>query len=140
MADARFGWMLGTMRTTIERMAPAGFMTPLHTRDEDESYRVLEGAVTFFAGDAVVNAAPGDVVDVPRGVARALRADSAGTRWLVYTRVSELDRFVDFGRAVSAPLGDPKAGWPSPEEQSSLAAIARANAIELLGPPGALPA
>ena len=114
-------------------------MSPLHTRDEDESYRVTRGKLTFFVGGEVVTAAPGDVVDVPRGTARAVRADAAGSRWLVCTQVAELDRFVDFGRAVSRPLADPGAGWPSSEEQSSLAAIAGANGIELLGPPGAVP-
>jgi hypothetical protein len=57
----------------------------------------------------------------------------------VLTRVASLERFEDFGRAVSRPLDAPAHGWPSPEEEYSLAAIGRANGIELLGPPGALP-
>jgi hypothetical protein len=132
--------MLCSMRTAIERTAPPGSMSPLHTRGEDERYRVLGGELTVFVGDEVVRAAPGDMVDIPRGVARAVRADTDCARWLVFTQVAELDRFVDFGRAVSEPLSKPDAGWPSPEEESSLAAIARANGIELLGPPGAVPA
>jgi hypothetical protein len=34
------------MRATIERSAPEAFMSPLHTRDEDESYRVIRGRLT----------------------------------------------------------------------------------------------
>ncbi len=128
------------MRTMIERTAPKGSMFPLHTRDEDESYRVLAGAVTFFVGDKQVTGSPGDVIDAPRRVARTVRAESDGARWLVMTNVRELERFADFGRAVCWPLAEPEKGWPSAEEQSSLAAIAAANGIELLGPPGALPA
>ena len=63
---------------------------------------------------------------------------SSEARWLVLTHVRSLERFIDFGRAVSAPL--PAAyGWPSPEERAVVAAIAAANGIELLGAPGALP-
>jgi hypothetical protein len=41
---------------------------------------------------------------------------------------------------VSAPAQEPEAGWPSPHEVAAVEAIAKANGIELLGPPGALPA
>ena len=128
------------MRTMIERTAVQGHMTPLHTRDVDESYRVLRGEVTFFVGGKRITARPGDVVDAPSGAARTMRAESAEARWLVTTRVSSLERYADFGRAVCAPLEDPYGGWPSPEEEYSLAAIAAANGIELIAPPGALPA
>jgi hypothetical protein len=62
-----------------------------------------------------------------------------GARWLVVTHVCSLQSFTDFGRAVSRPLGDPSAGWPSDEERAAVAALGAANGIELLGPPGALP-
>jgi Cupin domain len=131
--------MLVFMRTMIQRSALRGQMAPLHVRDEDESYRVLRGEVTFFVGHKQITARPGDVVDAPRGVGRTLRAES-DSGWLVTTSVSSLERFAEFGRAVCAPLADPYSGWPSPDEESSLAAIAATNGIELIAPPGALPA
>jgi hypothetical protein len=140
MASGPRGWMLSVMRTMIERTAPRGHMAPLHTRDVDESYRVLRGEVTFFVGAKRITARPGDVVDAPSGAARTMRAESAEARWLVTTRVSSLERYADFGRAVCEPLADPYAGWPSLDEEDSLAAIAAANGIELIAPPGALPA
>jgi hypothetical protein len=79
------------------------------------------------------------VVVAPAGVARTFRVGSEGTRWLVLTQVRCLDRFADFGRAVSAPLDDPCASWPSADEQAAVESLAAANGIELLGPPGALP-
>ena len=91
-------------------------MTPLHTRDEDESYRVLEGAVTFFVGDEQVTGQPGDVIEAPRGVARTLRTETSGARWLVMTNIKELERFADFGLAICRPLAEPEKGWPSVEE------------------------
>jgi mannose-6-phosphate isomerase-like protein (cupin superfamily) len=124
----------------VERSAPLGAMAPLHRRDEDETYRILEGEITFYVGGDVVCARQGDIVVAPAGVAHTFRADSADARWLVLTRVSSLERFLDFGRAVSPPLAAPESGWPSPSEAAAVAALAEPNGIELLGPPGALPA
>jgi len=124
----------GRQVAMIERSAPQESMPPLYRRDEDETYRVLEGEVEFFVGADAVLARRGDVVVAPRGVARSFRVSSETARWLVLTRVSSLDRFVDFGRAVAA------AARTASPEPPGLAAIAAANGIELLGPPGALPA
>ena len=38
-----------------------------------------------------------------------------------------------------APAQEDEPDWPSPSELGAVAAIARENGIELLGPPGALP-
>lgn len=131
----------GAQALMLERSAPAGFMAPLHRSAERETYRVLAGEVTFHVGDEVVAARAGDVVVATAGAARTFHVDSEdGARWLVATRVRSVERFVDFGRAVSAPLANPSAGWPSAREETAVAAIAAANGIELLGPPGALPA
>src|SRR3954467_4306347 len=124
----------------VERSARLGVMAPLLRRDEAETYRVLEGEVVFFVGQDVVWAAAGDVVVAPAGVERTFRVDSpGGARWFVVPHVRSLERFPDFGRAVSRPHADPAAGWPSEHERSAVASIAAANGIELLGPPGALP-
>ena len=123
----------------VERRAPEGFMPPLVRRGEDETYRVTEGEVLFFIGSDMVWAEAGDVVVAPRDVPHTFRSGRGGARWLVLTRVASLERFIDFGRAVSIPLGTPAAGWPSADERATVAAIGAANGIELLGPPGALP-
>jgi mannose-6-phosphate isomerase-like protein (cupin superfamily) len=124
----------------LERSAPEGHMPPLVRRDEKETYRVLSGEVVFFIGNDMVWAGPGDVVVAPAGVARTFRVASEGACWLVLTHVRSLDRFNDFGRAVARPLPDPCSGWPSEDEQAALVPLAAANGMELLGPPGALPA
>jgi mannose-6-phosphate isomerase-like protein (cupin superfamily) len=119
-----------------ERRAARGRMPPLHTRDEGEAYRVTRGIVTFFVGGETVSAGPGDIVVAPAGVERTLRVESDRATWLVLTHVRSLARFEDWGRAVSEPV---VGGWPSLEEVATVASIARANGIELVGPPGALP-
>ena len=123
----------------VERSARRGHMAPLLRRSEPETYRVLEGEVVFFVGHDMVWAGPGDLVVAPADVPRTFRVASAEARWLVLTEVRSLERFNDFGRAVSPPLSDPAAGWPSEHEHATVRAIAAENGIELLGPPGALP-
>ena len=122
--------------TVIERTAPGGSMPPLHTRDRDESYLVLEGEVEFHVGSEVVRAHAGEAVVAPRGVERTFHVRSERARWLVLTAVQCPARYADFLRAVARP----EAGrWPSPEEHASLTALAAANGIAILGPPGSLP-
>jgi mannose-6-phosphate isomerase-like protein (cupin superfamily) len=129
----------GAIPAIVERAAAAGQMAPLVRRDEAEAYRVVEGEVTFFVDGEVVEAEPGDVVVAAAGAARTFRVESESARWTVVTRVASLERFLDFGRAVSEALDPPSLEWPSPSEQAVVAAIGAENGIELLGPPGALP-
>ena len=123
----------------IERSALYGAMPPLSKRDEAETYRVLEGEVQFFIDDEVVPAGPGDVVVAPAGAERTFRVESEDARWLVLTRVTSLEAFLDFNRAVVEPIAVPISGWPSLEEEIALSSIGAANGIKLLGPPGVLP-
>src|SRR3954451_20405020 len=123
----------------VERSAPEGAMAPLYSRDEAETYRVLEGEVRFFIDDDEVPASPGDVVVAASGAERTFRVESDDARWLVLTRVTSLERFLDFNHAVSEPLAVPVSGWPSAEEETALSAMGAANGIKLLGPPGVLP-
>ena len=145
------GWFVERVATTalrssgpagalVEREASRrGVMPPLHARTEDETYHVLAGEVTFFVGDETVLARAGDVVVAPSGVAHTFRVESDGARWLVLTRLVSVARFEDFGRALAEPLDDVESGWPSADEEATLAGIACVNGISLLGPPGMLP-
>jgi mannose-6-phosphate isomerase-like protein (cupin superfamily) len=120
----------------VERHATGpGVMPPLHRRDEDESYHVLEGSLTFFVEDEVRPAAAGEVVVAPRGARRTFRVESRRARWVVLTRAGSPSRFEDFGRALACPAG----GWSSEDEAARVAALGAPNGIEVLGPPGSLP-
>ena len=125
----------------VERSARSGVMAPLTVRDEDETYRVVEGRVTFFVGDEVVRASAGEVVVAPAGVPRTFSAGPRGARWLVVTRVASLQRFEEFGRALARPISGTLAGaWHGSESAATVAAIGAPNGIDVLGPPGLLPA
>ena len=120
----------------IERVAARrGLMPPLHRRDEEETYHVLEGTLTFYVGGEVLRARRGDHVVAAPGAHRTFRVESERARWLVVTRVCSLERFEDFSRALAERVP----AWPSPEEAAAVAAIGAPNGIEVLGPPGALP-
>ena len=120
------------------RAVAHGAMPPLHTRAEDETYHVLEGEISFYVGRETTHARPGDLVIAPSGVPRTFRVTSAQARWLVLTSVRSLARYEDFARAVVPPNAD--RDWSTPEDAAAVAAIAAANGIEVLGPPGMLPA
>ena len=123
----------------IERGAPQGAMPPLSRRDEAETYRVLEGEVLFFIDDEVVPAAPGDVVVAAAGAERTFRVVSEDARWLVLTRVTSLERFLDFNRAIPEVVAVPLSWSPTGEDFAAISSVAAANGIEMLGPPGMLP-
>src|SRR3712207_5118720 len=82
--------------TLIELTLPEGHMTPLHVHDEDGSHYVLDGRVTFFVGDDVVEVQRGSTVLAPRGIPHTFRVDSPGARMLVTGA-----RFEEFVRAAS---------------------------------------
>ena len=84
---AAAGGLADGRTTVVERSAVGGSMPPLHTRDRDESYLVLEGEVVFHVGGETVAAAAGDAVVAPRGAERTFRVVSERARWLVLTVV-----------------------------------------------------
>ena len=84
-------WFLGTlviMKATgeqtggafglIDNLMPAGFASPYHMhRNEDESFYVVEGEMTFYVGEERVKAERGAFVYGPRGVPHGFEVDGA---------------------------------------------------------------
>jgi mannose-6-phosphate isomerase-like protein (cupin superfamily) len=119
--DGRFGLVEMTE-------IPAGSMPPLHIHHEhDEGFFVLEGSVTLFVPGAQVELGVGDFYVAPRGVPHTYRVGDADARWLTTSSPAGFERFVAGVAALATP--DPE----------SVAAVAAANDIEILGPPGMLP-
>ena len=150
--DTRTLWFIDTLATikvsrydgeglvsVIDCVVPPNAMPALHVHDEDETFHMLEGSATFYAGDAVIDAAAGDTVLAPQNVPHVYRAGPEGARWLVITWPG---RFENFVRAMSRPAETPTlppAVEPSEELIRSLGETAAANGIDILGPPGMLP-
>ena len=140
-----FFGMLVTMKATaeqtggrfllIEEVAPRGTATPLHVHPEDdESFYVLEGEMTFYLEDGQpIPATAGSFVHIPKGyVPHAFQVESETARFLVLTRPPH-ERFI---RAAAEPaqartLPPPEA----PVDMEKVMSAARANGIEMIGPP-----
>jgi quercetin dioxygenase-like cupin family protein len=114
--------------SVLELTAPRGSMPPLHAHAEDETYYVLEGAVTFYKGDATVRLSAGDSLLAPRDVPHTFVAESDTLRMLVVSGGS-------FERLVRASAGRPF----SRADRAALATLAAEQEIVILGPPGTLP-
>jgi mannose-6-phosphate isomerase-like protein (cupin superfamily) len=128
----------GTLALIDER-GRRGDMPPLHVhRRDDETFYVLEGELRLFVADEQIVLGPGQAAYAPRDVPHTYRVESDEARWLVITAPAGFDNFV---REVSedAPADEmPPHGRPV--DPAVLAQAAAKVGIEILGPPGALPA
>jgi quercetin dioxygenase-like cupin family protein len=140
-------WFLGTLATIrvdgesvgdryslIEFVFPKGASPPVHTHPQDESYIVLEGALTIQAGDDRFALVPGGVAAVPRGVPHTFRVETESAHVLVLSTPAGLERMV---RDASVPAAAPRLPpdgtlRPTPEE---LEQVFRRHGQVNLGPP-----
>ena len=92
----------------LEFVTPAGGGSPYHVhRNEDESFYVLEGEMTFYVGDAVIEAQAGWFAFGPRNVPHTFVVGPHGpARYLLFTQPGGFKQFV-------AEVGEPAAP-PSP--------------------------
>jgi mannose-6-phosphate isomerase-like protein (cupin superfamily) len=109
---------------------PAGEMPPLHVHhSHDEGFYVLSGEVSLYMPGEQVTLRPRDFFLAPRGIPHVYRvSDDGPASWLVTSHPAGFEKFV----AQVAALGR-----PDPE---TLTAVAAEHDIEILGPPGTMPA
>jgi len=145
--DGERRWFLGTLATIklpgsasdgrfalIEFLFPRHASPPLHTHPQDESYVVLEGALTIKAGEDRYSLDPGGTAVVPMGVPHTFRVDSDSARVLVLSTPAGIE---DMVRDCSVPAGAatlPPADAPRPSADE-LARIFEAHGQVTLGPP-----
>lgn len=129
----------GGQFSLAEVVGAKGDMPPLHVHHiDDETFMVLEGEVSLHVGGQAFRGGPGSVLFAPRGVPHAYRVESETARMRV---ISSPPAFPEFVLEASVPAGaltlptEPPAIGPE-----QLAEIAGRYGIEILGPPGALPA
>ena len=116
-----------------EQLFPGGIATPLHSQPEDdESFYVLEGEVTFYLEDGQpLPAYAGAFVHVPAGVPHAFQVNSDSARILNVT-TAQHERFF---RATSDPAPERVIPPEAPPDMDRLMAAAQAYGVEILGPP-----
>jgi quercetin dioxygenase-like cupin family protein len=124
--DGEATWFLGTRMTVkattqstggtfglIEVRLAAGFSPPLHIHhQEDESFWILEGKLTFVCDGQTYHAGPGSFIYLPRGLPHTFRVDEGPARVLELVQPAGHERFyVEGGRPAlddTIPEFDPR--------------------------------
>ncbi|HET7653608.1 MAG TPA: cupin domain-containing protein [Acidimicrobiales bacterium] len=128
--EGRFG--------VVDEQLPAGATAPVHIHaNEDEVFIVLDGRMRFWRGDEVIDAAPGSVVVLPRGVAHSFVVDSERARTLNLVTPAGFEAF--FRMVGDVPTHD---GLPEPgtDDIEKLVAAAASLDVSIVGPPPGVPA
>ena len=113
---------------------PSGIATPLHVHTrEAEAWYLLEGTLTYRAGDERVELEPGGFIYLPRNVPHAFRT-TATVRYLALTLPGDL---MDLYDAVGSPAPErrlPDGGVTGDDVVRWLAA-APGYGLRVVGPP-----
>ena len=106
-----------------------GAAAPLHLhRREDEQFLVVDGSVRFVVGDERIDAGPGDLVFLPRGLPHAYLVTSERARIVGMATPGGFESFfTDLGTPVTAAETRPS--------MEAMASWSAERGIELLGPP-----
>lgn len=119
----------GGKLSLIEQVIPAGFESPWHVHhSEDESFYVVDGAVSVIVGDKSVLLEAGGYAFGPRGVPHGFRVEgSTPTRLLLMTTGGD---FADFIAEMSVAKDTP----PSAPDMANFMAAAVRHNLAILGP------
>lgn len=102
----------------IDITLPKGVEPPLHVHlNEDETFYLLEGDMSFRVGDNEIKAKPGDAVFGPRGVPHDFKIDDDQARFItVITPGDLLGYFMEFSTpTIGEPVVIPPSGPPPAE-------------------------
>lgn len=113
----------------VEQVIPVGFESPWHVHHtEDESFYVIEGAMTVIVGDCQTLLHAGGYAFGPRGIPHGFRIEGdRPAKVLLMTTGGELS---DFIAEVSVPQDTP----PSPPDMAALMGSAERHGMAILGP------
>ena len=116
----------------VEATEQPGSAAPLHVHHgEAEAFYILEGTIELTCGNNTLTAAAGDFVYTPKDVPHkyAVTGDQPARVLLLFSRPG----FEAFFAEAGAPLDQPPAGPPNPEQFQRLV---RKYDLELLEIPG----
>ena len=116
-----------------EQVFPKGMATPLHVQPEDdETFYVLEGDLTFYLQDGQpLAASAGSFVHLPAGTTHAYQVDSETARLLNVTT----PQHEAFFRAAGEPAQERTLPPQAPPDMDKVMAAAEEHGVEILGPP-----
>lgn len=117
---------------------PPGTATPLHRHTrEAEAFFLLDGSMTYRAGEQTFHLSPGDFIWLPLGLPHAFRVTgSTPVRFLGLTAPGDLMTLYD---EVGVPATEPRLpagdGRPMEEEIARWNEIAPRYGLQVVGPP-----
>ncbi len=128
------GTETGNAFSQIETDDPRGTATPLHLHhNEDETFYVLAGEVTFVVGDDRIDLSEGDYLFAPRDIAHGYIVRSERARMLVTATPAGVEQvLVGLGVPVTGPEPPTDAVMPPMDE---LVRLFTDHGCEILGPP-----
>ena len=117
---------------------PPGIATPLHRHtNEDEAFFLLDGSMTYRAGDDVFRLTEGDFIWLPRGLPHAFRV--TGSTPVRFVGFADPGRLLALYDEVGIPARERRI--PGPDGQPMDVEIPRWNEVgpryglEVVGPP-----
>jgi mannose-6-phosphate isomerase-like protein (cupin superfamily) len=125
-ADGRFA--------LVEALAFQSTEPPSHIHHrEDEAWYVLDGKMTFYVGDKVLEATSGSFVLAPQGIAHTFTVDVEPTRVLVFAAPAGFEQFAfELGQPAASDERPAALAMPHPDV---LGPVAARYGIEVVGPP-----
>jgi quercetin dioxygenase-like cupin family protein len=123
----------GQAFSQIETDDPRGSGPPLHLHhNEDETFYVLDGEVTFLVGEERIDVGPGGFLFAPRDIPHAYVVRSERARMLVTASPGGIEQvFVTLGVPVTG--GEPPTDAVLPMEEA--VRLFASYGAEILGPP-----
>jgi len=118
----------------VEAVAFRSTEPPLHIHHhEDEAWYILDGKMTFFVGDHLLEATAGCFVYAPRGIPHTFTVDVEPTRVLVFASPAGFEHFaLELGTPAATDDRPADLAMPGPE---ILGPVAQRYGIEVVGPP-----
>jgi quercetin dioxygenase-like cupin family protein len=118
----------------VEALAFQSTEPPLHIHHrEDEAWYVLDGQMTFYVGDLVLQASSGSFVYAPSGIPHTFTVDVEPTRVLVFASPAGFEHFaLELGEPATSDVPPPTLSVPPPDV---LEPVATRYGIEVVGPP-----
>lgn len=102
----------------VEMHMVAGTEPPRHVHSrEDEVFILKEGEMSFFIGENLIKAYPGDVIFAPRNVAHSFRIDTPFAKTITIMTPGAFDKFF-WKQSVPYSAGDPIAPLGPPSRES----------------------
>jgi quercetin dioxygenase-like cupin family protein len=95
---------------------------PHYHAGEEETFYLLEGEMTFYAGGEEIHAVPGDTVIVPRGLEHTFRNDTTEVKFLMQVTPAGFERYFQDMSEPAEYLGLP--ANPGPPDIARMVATA----------------